>query len=92
MSRIDARISSKFVRPVAKVASFGILCAIALGSNLAAAQPHKAKVDPRAMQAHSEWLAAPDHCAPANGAQIWGGFAKSGDLIDERTGEICGLR
>jgi hypothetical protein len=90
MSRSYAHVSSNLAR---SAASLGVFCAIAFSSNLASAQPHKAKVDPRAYQAQSVGTPAFDRsCVAANGAQIWGGFAASDDLIDVRTGEICGKR
>lgn len=56
----------------------------------AAAREHK-RVDPMAMRASAENFAqAPRrNCAPANGAQIIGGFAGAGDWLDADTGEIC---
>ena len=41
--------------------------------------------DFRATSAHQ----VSEHCAPANGAQIMGGFAGADDRIDSVTGEIC---
>jgi hypothetical protein len=31
-------------------------------------------------------------CVPINGAQIIGGFGRSGDFLDVNTGEVCGGR
>lgn len=91
MSHAYAQISS--TARSAKIASLGALFLIAFGANFASAQPHKVKVDPRAMQAYSASGPTADrYCAPANGAQIWGGFATVDDLVNERTGEICGKR
>lgn len=74
-----------------RTVAIAALAAAAIGSNLAVAQAHKAKIDPRAMHAHSEWTFDGDRdCVPANGAQIRGGFAASDDLISVNTGEICG--
>jgi hypothetical protein len=36
--------------------------------------------------------ATQQHCLPANGAQIMGGFAASGDALDAVTGQPCGHR
>jgi hypothetical protein len=93
MSRSYAHVSLNAASSAAKVATLGAFCLIAVGSSLAAAQPHKAKVDPRAMQANSSsTFEVRQTCIPANGAQILGGFAGGDDLIDVRTGEICGKR
>jgi hypothetical protein len=66
---------------------------VAIGANAAAAQTARGLVDPRLFQAYSENVSEQSRpCVPANGAQIMGGFAGSHDLIDTRTGEICGKR
>lgn len=36
--------------------------------------------------------ATPQHCLPANGAQIMGGFAASDNSLDAITGQPCGHR
>lgn len=80
-------------RDIVKKAAFGLAAFVLLGAQVAAAETGRTKVNPRAMQAHMDSEFQPARsCAPANGAQIIGGFAGPDDLIDANTGEICGKR
>jgi hypothetical protein len=93
MSRIHAESTNNNARIVTRAALLGAACFVALGVNLAAARESKVKVEPRAMQAYSDsQFATVRTCIPANGAQILGGFAGADDLLDIRTGEVCGKR
>jgi hypothetical protein len=80
-------------RRLAKAATLSVFALVAVGGNLALAQNSKAKVDRRAMQANVETsVQGNPTCVPINGAQIIGGFGRSGDFLDVNTGEVCGGR
>lgn len=89
----NGKSNSKFGRDLTKNAALGLAAFVLFGAQVVAAQTGRTKVDPRAMQAHFETAHQfPRSCAPANGAQILGGFAGPNDFVDINTGDICGKR
>jgi hypothetical protein len=80
------------IRKAGKLGAAALLLTLALGSTQSWAfdRAHGydgSGADPSAYQGF--YGRAPRFCVPANGAQIWGGFAAPGDLIDPVSGETC---
>jgi hypothetical protein len=72
-------------------AALAALVALAAGASLAA--PYRHRDDPDRFQAQAPNTFAPaGYCIPANGAQVLGGYAAPGDLLDPVTGAICNPR
>jgi hypothetical protein len=94
MSYAFTGASSRAILSLTQIASLGFIASVAFGANVATAQTARGLVDPRLFRAYSESIIEQHRttCVPANGAQIMGGFAGSRDLIDARTGQICGSR
>jgi hypothetical protein len=91
MSYVSTLSGPHSSRSAKNIALIGAVFLVALGTNIAAARTTKTHVDPRAMQANADMaFFTARACQPANGAQILGGFAGSGDFVNVRTGEICG--
>lgn len=68
-------------------------CVLLGASGLSAmAQPDKEArhaVEARDFSADVATSRFTERCIPANGAQIMGGFARSGESLDSVTGEVC---
>lgn len=93
MSNASLLHGARGFRPTAKATFLALTAAVALSASGLSAMAQSGK------SAHHQTLSREfraeavtrdaGRCLPANGAQIWGGFAGADDRLDSVTGEIC---
>jgi hypothetical protein len=92
MSNPTNKLQLTTIRKAGKRGAYALLVTLAMGSAPSLAYTDGASsYDGISTPRHyrSEMGRAPRYCAPANGAQILGGFAGPSDLVDSVTGDIC---
>jgi hypothetical protein len=88
MSNSTLLRDARRIRPAFLAATAAVVLACS-GLSAAAQSDKGARHQSLSRQFRAEAARDAGRCIPANGAQIMGGFAGSGDRLDSVTGEIC---